>query len=154
MFEYLMPGLVLQEPRGSVLFEACQVALQEQMAFARAQGLPWGVSRVGLCRQRRQPGLSIRPAGGAAAGVLRRTPNDEWVIAPYATALAAPLAPLMATQNFRTLESLGARGCYGFIEVLDYTTARRTSDEAFVPVATFMAHHQGMSIVVLANVLS
>ena len=45
------------------------------------------------------------------------------------------------------------RARYGFIEALDFTPARQTGTEAFTPVGTFMAHHQGMSIVAIANVL-
>ena len=90
---------------------------------------------------------------GVASLALRRTPPDELVVAPYATALAAQIAPRAAILNFVGLERLGARGRYGFIEALDYTAARHTGDAPFVPVATFMAHHQGMSIVALANVL-
>ena len=52
---------------------------------------------------------------------LRRTPADELVIAPYATALAAQFAPHGAVANLRRLERLGARGRYGFIEALDFT---------------------------------
>ena len=44
MFEYLMPTLVLDEPHGSVLREACQAALREHIDFTRAQGIPWGIS--------------------------------------------------------------------------------------------------------------
>ena len=46
-----------------------------------------------------------------------------------------------------------ARGRYGFIEALDYSPSRRAGTDLFTPVGTFMAHHQGMSIVALANVL-
>jgi cyclic beta-1,2-glucan synthetase len=34
MFEYLMPSLVLDEPVGSALHEACRAALREQQPFA------------------------------------------------------------------------------------------------------------------------
>ena len=56
---------------------------------------------------------------------LRRTPGDEMVIAPYATALAAQIAPRRACRNFRALQALGARARYGFIEALDFTPARQ-----------------------------
>ncbi len=152
MFEYLMPGLVLLEPRDSVLSEASLAALREQMAFASLQGLPWGVSESAYAASDDSLAYQYAPQGVPRLA-LRRTPPDELVVAPYATALAAQIAPHAATLNFAALERLGARGRYGFIEALDYTAARRTGDAQFVPVATFMAHHQGMSIVALANVL-
>ncbi len=75
------------------------------------------------------------------------------MIAPYATALAALFAPHAATANLRELERLGARGEMGFIEALDFTPERQTGDSTRTIVNTFMAHHQGMTIVALANVL-
>jgi len=152
MFEYLMPSLVLKEPRGSVLFEACHTALHEQIAFANTLGLPWGVSESAYAASDYTLAYQYAPQGVPRLA-LRRTPPDELVVAPYATALAAMLAPHLARQNFAALELLGTRGRYGFIEALDYTVARRVGDEPFVPVGTFMAHHQGMTIVALANVL-
>ncbi|HEY8908159.1 MAG TPA: glucoamylase family protein, partial [Rhodoferax sp.] len=152
MFEYLMPSLVLKEPRGSVLFAAGHTALREQMAFGHAMGVPWGVSESAYAASDYTLAYQYAPQGVPRLA-LRRTPTDELVVAPYATALAAMLAPHQARQNFAKLEQLGARARYGFIEALDYTAARRVGTEAFVPVATFMAHHQGMTIVALANVL-
>jgi len=152
MFEYLMPGLVVLEPHGSVLAEAGHAALREQMAFAHLQGLPWGVSESAYAASDDSLAYQYAPQGVARLA-LRRTPPDELVVAPYATALAAQISPQAAVRNFAALERLGARGRYGYIEALDYTAARRTGNDVFVPVATFMAHHQGMSIVALANVL-
>ncbi|MCB8747463.1 carbohydrate-binding protein [Rhodoferax sp. U2-2l] len=152
MFEYLMPSLVLKEPRGSVLFEACHTALLEQVAFSKALGVPWGISESAYGASDYTLAYQYAPQGVPRLA-LRRTPPDELVIAPYATGLAALLDPLLARQNFVALELLGARGRYGFIEALDYTVARRVGNEPYVPVSTFMAHHQGMTIVALANVL-
>ncbi|MES2583081.1 MAG: glucoamylase family protein [Pseudomonadota bacterium] len=152
MFEYLMPSLVLAEPQGSVLQAACHAALREQMSFTRAQGLPWGVSESAYAASDHTLAYQYAPQGVPRLA-LRRTPVDELVIAPYATALVAQIAPRSATQNFRILESLGARGRYGFIDALDYSPARRVDGKSFTAVDTVMAHHQGMSIVSLANTL-
>ena len=152
MFEYLMPSLVLNEPYGSVLRDACNVALCEQIAFTTAQGLPWGISESAYAGRDETLAYQYAPQG-APRLALRRTPPDELVIAPYATALAALVAPHRAAQNFAALEKLSARGRYGFIEALDYSPSRQTGSDAFTPVATFMTHHQGMTIVALANVL-
>ncbi|MDD2881044.1 MAG: glucoamylase family protein [Rhodoferax sp.] len=152
MFEYLMPGVVLQEPYGSVLHEASQAALREQMAYAKAQNVPWGISESAYAASDVTLAYQYAPHGVPRLA-LRLTPPDELVIAPYATALAAQIAPHCAYANFRLLQEIGARGRYGFIEALDYSAPGRTSNEPFTPVDTVMAHHQGMSIVALANVL-
>ncbi|MBP6251201.1 MAG: carbohydrate-binding protein [Rubrivivax sp.] len=152
MFEYLMPTLVLDEPHGSVLRDACHAALHEQMAFAETLGVPWGISESAYAGSDHTLAYQYAPQG-APRLALRRTPGDELVVAPYATALAAQIAPRRACLNFAALEAQAARGRYGFIEALDYSPARQVNGERVTPVSTFMAHHQGMSIVALANVL-
>ncbi|MBA4341784.1 MAG: carbohydrate-binding protein [Methylibium sp.] len=152
MFEYLMPGLVLIEPPGSALREACDAALTEQVHYAERLGVPWGISESAYAGRDLSLAYQYAPQGVPRLA-LRRTPAAELVVAPYATALAAQIAPLAACSNFAALERLGARGRYGFIEALDFTPERQSFGEDFTPVATFMAHHQGMSIVALANVL-
>ena len=152
MFEYLMPGAVLNEPYGSVLHEASHAALREHIVYAKSQGVPWGISESAYAASDATLAYQYAPHGVPRLA-LRRTPADELVIAPYATALAAQVSPHCASLNFKTLEGLQARGRYGFIEALDYSSAVRTGSDAATPVETFMAHHQGMSIVALANVL-
>ncbi|BCO28011.1 cyclic beta-(1,2)-glucan synthase NdvB [Rhodoferax lithotrophicus] len=152
MFEYLMPSVVLDEPYGSVLHEACHAALREQATFAKVQGVPWGISESAYAASDFTLAYQYAPHGVPRLA-LRRTPPDELVIAPYATALAAQLSPQLALHNFEALQALGARGRYGFMEALDYSTTGRTGSEPFTLVHTYMAHHQGMSIVALANVL-
>jgi len=152
LFEYLMPSLVLAEPHGSVLWSACDTALREHIAFARTQGVPWGMSESAYAASDYTLAYQYAPQGVARLA-LRRTPPDELVIAPYATALALLVSPRLAVENFRVLEGLGARGRYGFMEALDYTPSRRPSGSPYAPVDTVMAHHQGMSIVAMANTL-
>lgn len=152
MFEYLMPSLMLAEPPGSVLEQACRVALQEQMDFGAAHGVPWGLSESAYAGRDHTLAYQYAPQGVPRLA-LRRTPPDELVVAPYATALAALLDPRAALRNFAALAGLGARGGMGFIEALDFTPARLLGNERVTPVATLMAHHQGMSLVALTQVL-
>lgn len=152
MFEYLMPMLVLAEPQGSVLQQAGLAALQEQRDHAAALGVPWGISESAYAGCDHTLAYQYAPQGVPRLA-LRRTPPDELVVAPYATALAAMLQPHRASRNYAALQALGARGGMGFIEALDFTPARQTGGEAVTPVHTVMAHHQGMTIVALANVL-
>ncbi len=152
MFEYLMPVLVLDEPEGSALASAGEMAVQEQRAWARQQGLPWGVSESAYAVTDRTLAYQYAPQGVPRLA-LRRSPPDERVVAPYATLLAAMLRPHAAVQNLRRLQSLHARGRWGFIEALDYTSDRQIEGSQHMPVSTFMAHHQGMALVALANVL-
>lgn len=152
MFEYLMPSLVLDEPHGSVLRDAAIAAVQEQIDYAGAHGVPWGISESAYAGRDHTLAYQYAPQGVPRLA-FRRTPVDELVIAPYATALAAQVAPRRAADNFAALATLGARARYGYIEALDFTPARLAAAEPYAQVATFMAHHQGMSIVSIANVL-
>ena len=152
MFEYLMPSLILDEPRGSVLDDANRAALVEQIRFAADHEVPWGVSESAYAGSDHTLAYQYAPQGVARLA-LRRTPPDELVIAPYATALAALVAPADAVANFRRMEQLQARGQYGFVEALDFTASRQSASEGLTRVNTFMAHHQGMTIVALADVL-
>ncbi len=152
MFEYLMPTLVLEEPHGSVLRDACHAALREHMAFALDHQVPWGISESAYAASDHTLAYQYAPQGVPRLA-LRRTPPDELVIAPYATALAAQIAPHSAVANLAHIDALTPRGRYGFVEALDFTAGRQAGSEGFTRVDTFMAHHQGMSIVAIANVL-
>ena len=152
MFEYLMPRLLMDEPQGSALREASETALVEQVAFAAQQGVPWGISESAYAAQDHTLAFQYAPQGVPRLA-LRRTPADELVVAPYATALAAMVSPQLAVQNFRALESLGARSELGFMDALDFSPARKPPDKPCALVETYMAHHQGMTLVALANVL-
>ena len=100
MFEYMMPSLVLDEPHGSVLDDASHAALSEQIAYTRARhgvkpgltDVPWGISESAYAGRDHTLAYQYAPQGVPRLA-LRRTPQDELVIAPYATALAAQIAP-------------------------------------------------------------
>ena len=75
------------------------------------------------------------------------------MVAPYATALGAMIEPEAAVRNLARLSDAGASGRYGFREALDYTRRRLPEDTTVAVVNSYMAHHQGMSLVAIGNVL-
>ncbi|MES3001070.1 MAG: glucoamylase family protein [Pseudomonadota bacterium] len=152
MFEYLMPSLVMPEPRGSLIDVAARAAITEQQAFGLAQELPWGVSESAYFAQDHTLAFQYGPFGVPRLA-LRRTPATDRVIAPYATLMAAMFDPTASLTNLRGIEALGGRGEFGFYESLDFTAARQGDDRGFSLVETFMAHHHGMSLVSLCNLL-
>ncbi len=155
MFEYLMPTLVLDEPAGSLLFEATRSAVAVQRAEAAGRRTPWGISESAVAVRDHTLAYQYGPQGVANLA-LRQTPTDERVIAPYAAAMALVVAPQAAVDNLRALELLGARGTLGFIEALDYTPHRQSADSAlpYTLVETYMAHHQAMSLLACVHVLT
>ena len=84
---------------------------------------------------------------------LKRGLGQNAVIAPYASLLATQYAPEEALANLEKLEKLGALGRYGFHDAVDFTPTRVPEGETCAVVHNYMAHHQGMSIVAVANVV-
>ncbi|MGO4394810.1 glucoamylase family protein [Variovorax sp. M-6] len=150
MFEYLMPTLVMAEPVGGLLQVANLAAIGEQQSFGSAQGLPWGVSESAYFARDHSLAYQYSPFGVPRLA-LRRTPPADRVVAPYASAMAAVLVPGDAVVNLRLLESLGARGEFGFYDAIDFTVSRQPEGQAFTVVRNVMAHHQGMTLVALCN---
>src|SRR5690606_19210159 len=84
---------------------------------------------------------------------LKRGLSENIVIAPYATGLATMVDPAGAARNYARMETMGARGRYGFYEAIDFTRTRLPEGTSFAIIHNFMAHHQGMTIVAIANTL-
>ncbi len=153
MFEYLMPGLVMNAPLGSLLDQTCRLAVRRQISYGSERGVPWGVSESGYNVRDLEMTYQYSNFGVPGLG-LRRGLSDDVVIAPYATALAAMIDPAAAVRNFERLAQSGARGAYGFYEALDYTPSRLPENAEVAVVRAYMAHHQGMSLVALDNVVN
>ena len=152
MFEYLMPVLVMREPDGSVLGETSRLIVKRQIEYGNERNLPWGVSESAFNARDREFTYQYSSFGVPGLG-LQRGLGDEAVVAPYATGLAAMVDPASAFRNFERLQKLGGRGRFGWYEALDFSPARLPQGVPVVPVQAFMAHHQGMILVSIANVL-
>ncbi len=152
MFEYLMPPLFLPSRRDTLLGESELLAVNFQQRYAAERGVPWGISESAFAATDSEGNYQYRAFGVPGLGI-RRGLTQDLVVAPYATALALCVRPRSSVKNLQGLESLGAVTCYGFIEALDFTPARLLGARAHVPVQAYMAHHQGMTIAAIANVL-
>jgi cyclic beta-1,2-glucan synthetase len=152
MFEYLMPSIVMRAPIGSLLEQTNRLVVRRQMDYGASLGVPWGVSESAY--NARDLELTYQYSNFGVPGLgLKRGLSENAVIAPYATALAAMISPQAAVRNFARLTAIGARGRYGFYEALDYTPSRLPEGIDVAIVRAFMAHHQGMSVVAIANAL-
>ena len=152
MFEYLMPALVMRAPPDSLLDATNRVVVQRQAEYAAERGLPWGVSESAYNARDLERTYQYASFGVPGLG-FKRGLGDDAVVAPYATALAAPITPQAAVRNFARLAGAGGCGRYGWYEALDYTPARLPEGEQVAVVRSYMAHHQGMTVVALANAL-
>ncbi len=152
MFEYLMPSLVMRAPAGSLLEQTSRLVVRRQIAYGAECGVPWGVSESAYSARDLELTYQYSNFGVPGLG-LKRGLSAEVVVAPYATALAAMVDAGAAAQNFARLAALGARGGYGFCEALDYTPTRVPDGASMAVVRAYMAHHQGMTIVAVADAL-
>jgi len=150
MFEYLMPSLVTFTPRYSLLDQTCRLVVMRQIEYGKECNVPWGVSESAFNSRDLQFTYQYCAFGVPDLG-MKRGLDDDLVISPYATALAAMYLPHAAVENFTRLENVGALGRYGFYEALDFTPSRLAEGQKFAVVRCYMAHHQGMSLVAFAN---
>ncbi|CAH0177652.1 N,N'-diacetylchitobiose phosphorylase [Pseudomonas sp. Bi130] len=152
MFEYLMPSLVMRAPAGSLLEQSTRLVVALQEAYGRSLGIPWGISESAYNARDLEFTYQYSNFGVPGLG-LKRGLSENVVVAPYATGLAAMIDPQAARRNYERLAGMGAQGRYGFYEALDFTRSRLPDDENVAIVRCFMAHHQGMTIVAIANAL-
>ena len=150
MFEYLMPSLVMRAPANGLLEQTTRLIVQRQIDYGRQNRTPWGISESAFNARDIEFTYQYSNFGVPGLG-LKRGLADNLVIAPYATGLAAMVAPHAAALNYDLLASEGARGDYGFYEALDYTSARVRKGETRSMVRAYFAHHQGMTIVAILN---
>ncbi|RPI01258.1 MAG: phosphorylase, partial [Zetaproteobacteria bacterium] len=152
MFEYLMPMLVMRQPSHSLLDLSCRLVVGYQIRYGADRRVPWGVSESAY--NVRDVHLTYQYSDFGVPGLgFKRGLGEDVVVAPYATALAAMVDPGAAVENFSRLEEVGALGAYGFYEALDYTPSRLPEGDRVAVVRAYMAHHQGMTIVALGNVV-
>ena len=152
MFEHLMPLLVMPNYENTLLDRACHAAVRQHIEYGRTRDVPWGMSESGYNRIDVHDNYQYRAFGVPGLG-LKRGLADELVVAPYASILALMIAPREATENLKRLAREGLEGVYGFYEAVDYTPSRLPPDESSATVRSFMAHHQGMSLLALVNIL-
>jgi cellobiose phosphorylase len=150
MFEYLMPQLVMPNYENTLLDHTCKAAVRQQIAYGQLRGVPWGISESGYNRTDVQLNYQYRAFGVPGLG-LKRGLAEDLVIAPYATALALMIEPVEACENLQRLAHQGRTGAYGFYEAVDYTPSRLPPGTSSVTIQSFMAHHQGMSLLALVN---
>ncbi|HMW30579.1 MAG TPA: glucoamylase family protein, partial [Plasticicumulans sp.] len=150
MFEYLMPPLVMPEYRGTLLERTCAAAVARQIAYGRQRNVPWGISESGYNATDAQFNYQYRAFGVPGLG-LKRGLGDDLVIAPYATLMALPVDPPAAVRNLQRMAEAGFLGRHGFYEAIDYTPHRLPPNVTHAVVRSFMAHHQGMAFLALAQ---
>ena len=152
MFEYLMPLLVMPTYDRTLLDQTCKAAVARQIEYGKKRGVPWGISESAYHMTDSRLNYQYKAFGVPGLGLKRGLAGDL-VVAPYASALALMVAPEEACRNLETLAAQGFQGKYGFYDAIDYTPAHLSRGRKSAVVRSFMAHHQGMSLLSLVCLL-
>ncbi|HOB21105.1 MAG TPA: glucoamylase family protein, partial [Candidatus Atribacteria bacterium] len=153
MFEYLMPLLIMRNYDNTLLDETYSAVVQVQKQYTDQRHIPWGISESGFYAFDLHLNYQYKAFGVPQLGLKRGLINDL-VIAPYATMLALPIEPDFAYKNIEVLCSEGMLGRFGLYEAIDYTPERLPKKKKSIVVKSFMAHHQGMSLIAIDNFLN
>ena len=151
MFEYLMPLLFMQTWAGTLLGESMQSVVRIQRMYARERRIPWGISESAHSGRDGVLNYQYRAFGVPSCGLDRISPEDL-VVAPYASVLALQIDAREAVENLRYMQARGWLAQFGFYEAIDFRRRSRGHRQPEV-IRAFMAHHQGMSLLALTNVL-
>lgn len=153
MFEYLMPLLWMRTYPNTLLERSARAAVRTQQAYVESRGIPWGISESAHFRTD-EAGNYQYYAFGVPRLALSKGELNALVISPYSTFLALHVCASEALKNLHRMSRDGWLGAYGFYEAADFTPARRRSRlHRYELVRCWMAHHQGMSLLSIANFL-
>jgi hypothetical protein len=153
MFEYLMPALWMRIYPNTLLERASMVAVRSQQAYANDKNIPWGISES-CCFKLDSSGNYEYHAFGVPQLAIHKVDLDGPVVSPYSSFLALSVDSPATLKNLRRLQRKRALGTYGFLEALDFNPLRGGSRRGrFELVRCWMAHHEGMSLLAIANFL-
>ena len=155
MFEYLMPLLVMRDYRETLLGETYEPWSMRQIEYGCERGVPWGISESAYAARDLHLNYQYGPFGVPGLG-LKRGLIEDLVVSPYSTMLAvAMIRRLSAMENLRRLEREGRAVALRILRSARlHAGTRQERRERYTLVRAFMAHHQGMSLIALDNLLN
>ena len=152
MFEYLMPCLWMHTYPGTLLDRAGIEAVRAQRLHAAKKSIPWGISES-ASSEKLDDGSYKYFAFGLPQLALSDSHPNALVISPYSSFLALQVSPKQALSNIRRLQRLGLLGAYGMYESADFSLRGDRRQAQPEIVCSWMAHHQGMILLAIANAL-
>jgi cyclic beta-1,2-glucan synthetase len=152
MFEYLMPLLWMKTYSNTILERTTRAAVRSQKKYAALKGIPWGISEAS-CSKINSAGHYHYEAFGVPGLAVSRDLSRDLVVSPYSSFLSLLVDFKSALENIRQLKELGLLGAYGFFESADFTPSRLTDGNKFEIERCWLAHHQAMSLMSVANLL-
>jgi cyclic beta-1,2-glucan synthetase len=148
MFEYLMPSLWMRSYPDTLMARTLANVVKVQRAFGKKLRIPWGISESGYAEVD-DAGHYHYKAFGIPQIALKWDATAGPVVSPYSSFLALGIDRDSALKNLRGMARAGWVGAYGMYEAVDYVQGRNKPRL----VREWMAHHQGMSLMALLNLL-
>ena len=152
-FEYLMPNVNIKKYKGSLLDESCKFMIMSQKKYCSKLQVPWGISESAFNLKDLNSNYQYKAFGIPWLG-LKRGLADEIVVSAYGSILAINEVPKEVIKNLLVLKELGMYSKYGFYESVDFTPERVGSNKKYEIVKTYMAHHQGLILLSINNLIN
>jgi cyclic beta-1,2-glucan synthetase len=154
MFEYMMPAIWMKTYPGTLLDASQRGAVISQQEFTASKRIPWGISESSYATRDAAGSYGYHAFGIPQLAIFHSEVN-ALVISPYSTFLSLNTIPKDALENLRRMSHDGWFGDYGFYESADYSASRdRIWRHEHELIRCWMAHHQGMSLLAIANFLA
>ena len=154
MFEYMMPAVWMKSYPGTLLDRSQTGAVLTQQEFTAAQRIPWGISESSFATRDAAGNYGYHAFGVPQLAVFHGE-VEALVISPYSTFLSLNTSTKAALRNLRRMSHEGWFGEYGFYESADYSASRDSRwRHQYELIRLWMAHHQGMSLLAIANLLA
>lgn len=151
MFEYLMPMLYMRAYPGTLFYDTYKGCVSSQIKYGNSNNVPFGISESCYYEMDNDLNYQYRAFGDPYLAINKDYEN--LVISPYSSIMSLGVDFNNSIKNLRRLKELGTLGRYGFYESIDFTSKRLSKDEKYSIVKNYMAHHQGMSLMSLSNLL-
>ena len=145
MFEYMMPALWMRNYPNTLISRTLESAATIQRRHTR--GIPWGISESGFAKTDQQ-GRYQYYAWGIPDLAMKYGVEDGPVISPYSTYLTISFGQKEALANLHRMTDSVWAGQYGLYEAADFSGG---GDPQLV--RSWMAHHQGMSLLAITNAI-
>lgn len=151
MFEYLMPMLYMRAYPGTMFFDTYRGCVLSQIKYASLNKIPFGISES--CFYELDSELNYQYKAFGVPNLSIKKDLDNLVVSSYSSIMSLMVDYVSSMKNLNVLRKLGALGRYGFYEALDFTKSRINNNNGYCIVKNYMAHHQGMSLMALSNLL-
>jgi cyclic beta-1,2-glucan glucanotransferase len=153
LFEYLMPNLWMRAYPNTLLHASGRAAINFHANMEILKDHPWGISEAAFSD--RDPNRLFQYEGFGAPGLaLRRYSMQRWLVSPYSTFLCLGIETHAALKNIYRMKDRNWLGRHGFYESAEIKINGRPGSVADRITRCWMAHHQGMILLAISNLLT